>query len=959
MGVGLALVLVFGLTFALMPAKEAKADEGDMQWLAQPGPGNGATFNVLTLGSDVLEFAVAADGATMYAIDGTAQMGANPAAAPAALYKSPNAGQQWIPIDLRTVADNAGVSPVLRPLGNVAVAPDNPNVVAISVRRAFGSTADEVFISTNGCITWTVLPLLAGTAATQKVVDLKVGPARGGTLLGREYLAATAGEALAIGGGGCLQIIGATAAWQDVGTGGSATLNTFDFAACEFSPGYVGDRIVVGVGTSTTPITSVFTYNTQSRTQLRGPLTGSGQIDAIATPWDLVPTGTSVGYADIAIPIDYDFTTPGFERLWASFGSYDGTLGNAFRCDGPLAPVSMQLNGIGIRSIAYSGTIVGGTLFAALNNFGVALATQIVYTTGATTNIPSWLPSFKPPTGNGAPGAYVRLSPNFLGDKTVYAGTIGANESAFSVSVNGGTTYNQESLVDQGVGAWGAETLVNIQSMWLTPDGKTLFVAADENPAAATQMSIWKTALPASPTSWERIYTVTQIGAGSTGLLAINKAEWDTKPELYLFDTATAAGANALSASYDGGNIFSVRSIPAAGIIAAAVESSKTLYIGIGTTVYKSTNGGLVWPQGPIASYTAAITSLVAAGGGHVLVGGPAGCSLSTDGGANFIPLPPYGLAAGGNFLAIPDEGYATNNLVYAADTAGGSIFRLDVVNGTVWDNLAPTPPGGAAKIGVAMSNGALYGMTATAFGADRTLGSHYAAGTITWAQMSVGAPGAGTNRFDVAQNHVYAAIGATAAIFAYNDYLATAVPVITSPASGATVPNDPVTGRALPITLSWNAMGTGTGLANTYLVFIWVTADGLSSARIYTTGNLGPFSTAPTVTLQNLATFPAPGGPAFVGISGVEYQWLVMAANQISTDAIDSPWSGISSFTVAEGIPQTEMVPPLTVPEVTVPVTVPPAEVVSPAWIWAVVIIGAILVIAVIALIFTTRRTP
>jgi hypothetical protein len=37
----------------------------------------------------------------------------------------------------------------------------------------------------------------------------------------------------------------------------------------------------------------------------------------------------------------------------------------------------------------------------------------------------------------------------------------------------------------------------------------------------------------------------------------------------------------------------------------------------------------------------------------------------------------------------------------------------------------------------------------------------------------------------------------------------------------------------------------------------------------------------------------------------------------------------------------------------------IPPAENITPAWIWAIVIIGAILVIAVIVLIVTTRRVP
>jgi len=992
MGVGLALVLVFGLSFALMPTEKAKADEGNMQWLAQPGPGNSADYGVLVTNTNVLEFAVAADGTTMYAITGSNM---NVGAAPWALYKSPNAGQQWIPINLSAVPNvDLGAAPGVQtaPLANVAVAPDNPAVVAISTFDASGAataTSDWVFITTDGGITWTRLPSLlkvgASTGADTRIVDLKVSPARSGTLLGREYLAAVSDDTAAVGsanGDSCLEIIGGNSAtWADVGVGvGNVTIDVADFVACEFSPGYVGDRIVVGIG-NTAAATNAYTYNTQSGAQLRNV-----NIDATAIDYDVAGVGNELVCGDIAMPMDYDFTTPGFERFWVSFAyNAAGPNGNVFRCDGPLPATNMQLAGNAIRSIAYSGTIIGGTMFAgtfALVPAAGSLVTQVLYTTGATTNIPSWLPSFKPPTGGGAAAtntwAYVRLSPNFLGDNTVYAGTrdgAAGFESAFSVSTNGGVTYDQESLIDTGVGA--PENLVAFEGMWLTPDGTTLFVASNDG---TSRLSVWKTSLPITPISWSRIFCVTTGGPGP-GVLAINKAEWATKPEIYLFDTSAALGANALFASYDGGNIFSTRSIPAAGpnIGAASVESSKTLYIGIGANVLKSVNGGLVW--GPaVPANVAAVNSVVPAGGGHVLVGGPAGNSISTDGGASFRPLTPFGLTAGGSFVVIPDEGYATNNLVYAADTAvNGDILRLDVVNGTAWENLAA--PSGAVKVGVAMSNGALYGMTPGAFVAvppppstaavcDRTLGPHNAAGTITWNQMSVGTPipAAATDYFtlfDVAANHVYAAQGGAAvpAIWAYNDYLATTVPVAISPANGATVPNDPVSGRALPVTVSWNVMGTSTGMVNTYFVFVWPKATGFTSALVLTTGNLGAFSTAPAVVLQNLLT-PAGAAGNWVGLSGVEYQWLIQARNQVSGDAIDSNFSSpppaAPSFIVAEGIPQREMTPALEVPPITVPpVTVPPAEVVSPAWIWAVVIIGAILVIAVIALIFTTRRTP
>jgi len=75
-------------------------------------------------------------------------------------------------------------------------------------------------------------------------------------------------------------------------------------------------------------------------------------------------------------------------------------------------------------------------------------------------------------------------------------------------------------------------------------------------------------------------------------------------------------------------------------------------------------------------------------------------------------------------------------------------------------------------------------------------------------------------------------------------------------------------------------------------------------------------------------------------------YYWHVKA---IGVDT-STPWSDVGTFV-------TMSVPPEPV-EPVVPV-IPPAEQITPAWIWAIVIIGAILVIALIVLIVTTRRAP
>jgi len=99
----------------------------------------------------------------------------------------------------------------------------------------------------------------------------------------------------------------------------------------------------------------------------------------------------------------------------------------------------------------------------------------------------------------------------------------------------------------------------------------------------------------------------------------------------------------------------------------------------------------------------------------------------------------------------------------------------------------------------------------------------------------------------------------------------------------------------------------------------------------------------------------------------GKQYFWRVKALTPT-----EGEWSTVANFIVAT-LP-TEQAPPVVIttapaptiiisqpPATTTVVTIPPAEsekVVNPSYIWAIIIIGAVLVIAVIVLIVRTRRS-
>jgi hypothetical protein len=165
---------------------------------------------------------------------------------------------------------------------------------------------------------------------------------------------------------------------------------------------------------------------------------------------------------------------------------------------------------------------------------------------------------------------------------------------------------------------------------------------------------------------------------------------------------------------------------------------------------------------------------------------------------------------------------------------------------------------------------------------------------------------------------------------------LAAEVPTITSPVNGATIASQSPA-------FSWNPVTS-------------------------TTQYDFQLSTTPTFGTTVLTDTPATAGtlvPVTIKLEqGKQYFWRVRAALPIQGD-----WSSVANFIVALPAPTTA--PPVTVTNppaitITVPVapstviTIPPAvtQQIAPTYIWAIIIIGGILVIAVIVLIVRTRRS-
>jgi hypothetical protein len=926
LGVALTVAMLASLFVFAAPVAAA---EGNMQWLAQPLPT--ALFNVLDNGANAAVptyFAVASDGSTIYAIDSA--IAANAAGC---ILKSVDGGQSFLAI---TAPGTAGG--VLR---YVAISPTNPSVVAVAER--IPAALDAVYVSTNGGVTWTALPAInavASGAINTEIMGLGISPDRTDSLFNRDYVIAvadsTAGPAGLAGAAG-LQIIGATpaAGWANFGTA------AYDYLTVAVSPNYLGDRAVIAVsdnvaGTwaevwnNTWPAVAPALYPT---TVAFPRLLNAAAVEAAAANET----------ADIALPSDFDPTTATGMRFWVGIASAAAGVGQGgiYRVDASQTPelLALGLTGTRVNSVAYSGTVASGTLFAGFQTPGGinALCAPVSYTTQAQTNLPVWTPSLKPPTGAGFGGVgrpIVRVSPNFTTDKKVYAMTIG-NESALSISTDAGVSFNQEAIINLG-----AANVAAVDAIALTPDATTLFVVS----RAAGRVSVWQTATAPTAISWSRIWCA---NAGNPCLISLNLSGWATAPEIYVVNTV-AGTPNGMFASYDGGATFNVRSTPLAPVNDLAVASSKVVYVASGTNVYKSILGGSVWGS-PVPANANAIITLVTAGN-DVLVGGTGACSRSTDAGTSFVQLPIAGLPVS-TFTVLPDEDYATNKIIYAGDTAtivANNIYRINADTGAVWENiLNPTAPATVGLIGLGMSNGALYGMANNAAVApigiltcDRTLNPLSSVGTITWGTMNipVGAALLATS-FDVAQNKVYVAVGAGPTLWAYNDTLATAKSTITSPASGTMVAVDPVTGRAEVVAMVWNAMGSGTGLVNQYTMAIYEKAQGLSGAVfIPIQGPGAPLDlvvpTAPRCSIWPFGTAVAAPDIAYTLIAGREYGIQIRALDEVSNDTINSPFSDPVYFTIeaATGV----ITPPYAGPMLQAPQLGGTGVAIKPAFAWA-----------------------
>jgi hypothetical protein len=1000
----------------------------------------GAAFNQVAAGTDVALVRVAPNG-DMYAAD--------PAnAAGGAIYKSIDGGRTWGA--LPTIIGAAGDV-----INDIQISPayETDQTVAVLTTTAIGGNA-VLYLSTNAGLTYNALgPMVA---AAEGGTSLAIAPNYNGAgqiMVGTSDAAGTFGDVYIWG------LPATPFVW-------APQLLGEDVTAVAFSPNYQLDYTVLAVGSTAA--------NTFLHTMVVGGAGWDLNVGTLApatiasiTPLAIQAPGTGGGQdivsADLVLPSDFRANVyPSQCIAYVAIRSQNaddkiyrvlaggGAVGAAVPID-PNAPPGFAAAGDDeVTSLAYSGTTLAGSLIVGYGDVAGGDNASVFRTDNPGQTIVSWAGAIKPPTGVGAGAGtqltYVALAADFATSNTVYAGTIGAN-SALSVSVDGGVTFNQYGLVD---------TVITTIDDFVAASATELYCVT--NNAAGTFASVWKSA--DSGATWSRVYSGAALAA-NTAIIRLSPTY--ATDGVVAFGNGTALAGN-VRLSTDSGNLWIPMNAPAAvgAITDIAVKDAYTFYVGGAGGVDKTINGGWTWQLAPTGGAGAVNDIEIDLATGHLLVGTTTGAvNLSTD---NNLTYRGQGVAFAGGAAPIAvafDSNYATNNIIYAVDaTAGGAVVGAQRYNttsapGTLWTAIgAATQP---ADI-VCAPDGTLYvSDTAANGGMQRSLNP--TAGPPAGPAFEAVAGGAGGDGLPLGatlttlsliegSNIIYAINTAVPGIVTYTDILTMAVPAIVTPSEGDIVLAGAATVTIEPIPdnvggtyqVQWNTRDDWLGVGNVIPIPVINTVNLNTAAvavpagatiylRVQATGTVfGPWSdtvsfetqlTAGAINAPGIASpvvgGTGPGGydasinPTFtwtviggatnyelqlgtdagmsdllLDLTGADalgnvlvynltsmtldynttYYWRVRATSATSETA----WSAVVGFTtMAE--PE-EPVDPVTIepqptPIVTIELPEPTTteinviqEEVGKGYIWAIIIIGAVLVIAVIVLIVRTRRS-
>jgi hypothetical protein len=924
--------LAVGVTLALMVSLVAFASPvsaSDLKWGSEDIPD---AENEVIRSCNITDLAV--NGNIVYAVCGDSTW--NNTTGMSTMFRSTDGGWTWK--EIRNVSINATF---------VAVAPDDENLIVIASDGTGLPTPAEVYISDDAGSGWDSLGgIREGTSSTNMsggssdIYDLAISPGKSD-----EYIVAVAG----LDNGGDPNVFyydyGDTFPnWTEAGLDdGFAAVDVV--AAVEFSPNYASDEIMVAVSANNSSEVFFEIYSHDSDTW--NTEAGFDDYPGVITGDD---SWTTLDRASIAMAPTYLGSDDAERICFIGLNVDDDTevdIDGIYRMDDDSED---QLeDDENIYSIAYDGTNLvagradGTTVYRSANPLSTA---PTVSTTSSTKS----------------PGGEEMVVVAWVGDDVV-AGTTG-DESAFAYSTDNGKTFNDISLIDT--------TLSNITDVAVTLDGSRVYLCSDDG----ADFSLWSLR---DDDKWERI--LTRSGSGFIARVAPDDAD-----VIYVAEQ----GDTTIYYSSDAGQDRWQPRTCGVDVQDMAVETDgEVVYVldqALGGEVVKSENSGFTWGSGEPTELTQGYM-IVSLGEDLLIVGGTNGyVSYSTDGNTSWTDLDDQIDAAGGNVQVIA-SGLADGDYIYAAsDATGDSMSNWKLGEDDEWNEMFDD---GSDEVG---ANYAIYGLALNgddfyALAADTTDNASLLIVSTSadtedpyWRITGYGSEDeeyAGTPqglRMSIYEDYVrlWAVETEDGGLESFDDTVILRSPALRSPASGTKIKLNPVSGEAYDVPLSWVCPSDRVEQWDVYVALDEDFDETVLEEEWDEGGDEGDIMTrlvGPGVagTTFNIALHP-----------GNTYYWKVRVDNSDAGMEQKGIYSDVWSFTI-EAAP--EAAPPVTIkqepapviePKVTLPeikvevppptkVEIPPAPPapapITPGWIYAIIAIGAVLVIAVIVLIVRTRR--
>jgi len=168
-----AILLIANLTPPPAPALANPPDTAVLRWAIVDTPGSTADRNDLRSPCELNAVAVAPDGKTIYAID--IPNATPPPVARPGLWKSSNGGITWSSKPNQHLSE-ATPSPIL-PVTDIALAPDDPDLVAVACLDSATKLRHEVYLSDDGGNYWDYTGAIPWVyVGSEQIGDIAISP---------------------------------------------------------------------------------------------------------------------------------------------------------------------------------------------------------------------------------------------------------------------------------------------------------------------------------------------------------------------------------------------------------------------------------------------------------------------------------------------------------------------------------------------------------------------------------------------------------------------------------------------------------------------------------------------------------------------------------------------------------------------------------------------------------------